>query len=538
MSKKDPIILPEKYYLDYFNYVLDFVERQYDHILDQPEHLFYQAFRNLSEPAQCLYLRFSNRKGDYFRINKINYAEIPNVHEAKEELLNQSFIQINESGDISQFKLFTKQELVDLFDFLHPTQKKEDILIELSEADIATIHENEEIVEVLKNNEVDFIKLLFFGHRGGRMTDFVVRDVGNVKIEKLDETNFKPWFGSREEALAVMHISQLRRMIYEIQEAELPLEDYLEEMPWKDWLSFPRSAKSAEKLLLKIAYYFEQIQIPEQALYYYSFTNKHPARERKVRILEKIDRKDEALSMAKDMLEAASNAAELTFATDFLNRKGVRINRSMTERLKDAPSILIPTPVDRVEDAVLEYFTEKGWHGVHAENYIWRGLFGLTFWEIIFDTSHGSFHHPLQRQPSDLNDASFFEARQHLLEDQLRKFRTRNQLIRHINLLHDRKIGIANRFVSWHDELLPTLIIMIQKLPLAGLKKVLLEMSKKMKENSAGFPDLFLWNDSDYHFYEVKSPNDQLSAQQLFWLDFLSSSKIKTEVLRVQYLNE
>ena len=56
-----------------------------------------------------------------------------------------------------------------------------------------------------------------------------------------------------------------------------------------------------------------------------------------------------------------------------------------------------------------------------------------------------------------------------------------------------------------------------------------------MKENSAGFPDLFIWNEADYQFYEVKSSNDQLSAQQLFWLDFMASAKIKVDVLRVNY---
>ena len=535
MSKNDPIILPEKYYLDYFNYVLEFVERQYDHVLDQPEHLFYQAFRNLTEPAQCLYLRFSNRRGDFFRINKISYAEIPDVHEAKEELMYQGFIQINESDDPSQFRLFTKPELTSIFDFLHSTQKKEDILNELSEVDIPIIHEQEEIAQVLKNEEVEFIKLLFFGHRGGRMTDFVIRDVGNVKIEKLDETNFSPWFQSREEALSVMHISQLKRMIYEIQEANLPLEDYLEEMPWETWLSYPRSSKSAEKLLLKIAYYFEQVQLPEQALGYYSFTNRPPARERKVRLLEKLDRKEEALEIAKQMLEEAANATELTFATDFLNRKGIRIDRSMTQRLKQAPSIAIPTPDGRVEDAVLAYFNNEGWDGIHAENFIWRGLFGLVFWHIIFDTQHGSFHHPLQRQPSDLNDAIFFESRQDLLHTQLNKLRTKQKIKDHVAELHDEKYGVANRFVIWHEALLPALLVMIDKLPMKGLKAVLIEMSKNMKENSAGFPDLFIWTEKEYQFFEVKSPNDHLSAQQLFWLDFLASVKINAEVLRINY---
>lgn len=537
MSKNDPIILPEKYYLDYFNYVLEFVERQYDHILDKPEYLFYQSFRDLSEQAQCLYLRFSNRRGDFFRINKISYAEIPDLHEAKEELLYQGFIQINESNDPSQFRLFTKSELTSFFAFVSPTQKKEEILTELSDQDVMTLHEQEEIAEVLKNEEVDFIKLLFFGHRGGQMTDFVIRDVGNVKIEQLDESKFKPWFGSREEALSVMYISQLRRMIYEIQEANLPLEDYLEEMPWSTWLSYPRSAKSAEKLLLKIAYYFEQVQQPETALHYYSFTDKAPARERKVRLLDKMGRKDEAVEIAQEMSESPANASELTFATDFLNRKGIRINRSMTERLKGAPSIDIPRPSIHVENAVLEYFEDQGWEGLHAENYLWRGLFGLVFWQVIFDESHGAFHHPLQRQPSDLNDVAFFESRQESLEAQLNTLKTRRQLAKHVTDTHNKKEGIANRFVTWHESLQPSLEVMIERVPLKGLKTVLLEMSKNMKENSAGFPDLFIWKGTDYHFYEVKSPNDHLSAQQLFWLDFLASAKINVDVLRVNYLD-
>ncbi len=531
--------MPEKYYLDYFNYVLDFVERQYAHILDEPEYNFYQSFRNLAEEAKCLYLRFSNRRGDFFRINKISYAEITDLHAAKEELIHQSFIRINENSDILQFKLFTKAELLSHFDFLHKAQKKEDILLELTETDIPVIHENEEIAEVLKNEEVEFIKLLFFGYYRGRMTDFVIRDVGNVKIEKLDETKFKPWFQSREEALSVLHISQFRRLIYEVQEAELPLEEFIEEVPWGEWLKYPRSAKSAEKLLLKIAYYLEQIEELGLALEHYSLTDRHPSRERKIRILEKLGRKEEAVVIAKEILDKPSNATEMTFATDYLNRSGVRINRSMTERLKNAPSISIyRNPEIKVEQATIAHFEREGWNGFHAENFLWRGIFGLVFWEEIFDESHGSFHQPLQRQPSDLNDDVFFEARVHLLEARLKSFNSRKSMLAHITNYHKMKEGIANRFVIWHESLLPAIQVMVEKLPLKGLKQVLLEMSKNMKENSAGFPDLFLWNDSTYQFFEVKSPNDHLSAQQLFWLDFLAKSKIKIDVLRVNYVSE
>lgn len=537
MSPKEPIILPDKYYLDYFHYLLNFVEKNYQHVLDIPEYLFYQSFRELSEDAQCLYIRFSNRKGDFFRLSKINYSEINNLELAKNELLQKDFIRINENDDLTQFHLFTKNELINLFDFLHHSQKKEELIQELTEADIPLLHQADEIAEVKKNEEVEFLKLLFFGHRGGKMTDFVIRDVGNVKIEDLKESNFKPWFSSREEAISMMHISQLKRMIYELQEAGLPLENYLDDLPWHSWLSYPRSAKSAEKLLLKIGHHFEQQKMLGKGLNYYALIDKPPARERRVRIMDKIGSKEEAIDLAKEMQKSPKNAAELTFASDFLKRKGVRINRSMTERLKSSPSIQIPPPETNVENAVLSYYDAKGWNGIHAENFIWRGLFGLVFWEIIFDTSHGSFHHPLQRQPSDLNDPVFFETRQPLLKKQLSTFKNNASLYDYVDKKHQVKHGIANRFVSWHESLLPSLKAMIYQLPLTGLKKVLLEMSKNMKENSAGFPDLFLWKENEYQFYEVKSPNDQLSAQQLFWLDFLQSVKIKTDVLRVEYVN-
>ena len=76
---------------------------------------------------------------------------------------------------------------------------------------------------------------------------------------------------------------------------------------------------------------------------------------------------------------------------------------------------------------------------------------------------------------------------------------------------------------------------MIELLPFKALKDVLLEMAKNPKENSTGFPDIFVWKNKDYHFHEVKSPNDHLSSKQLFWLDFMQERKIKTEILKISY---
>lgn len=537
MSSKEPIILPEKYYLDYFNYLLGFVEKHYEHVLDVPEYLFMQNFNQLSEDAKCLYLRFSNRRGDFFRINKINYQEIGNMHAAKEELLLQEFIDINESLDPIQFNLFTKAELTERFNFLDKKERKAQLLLELTEEDVPVIFEQEEIAEVKKNQEVEFLKLLFFGNRYNQMTEFVIRDVGNIKLRQLDESKFKPWFNSREEALGVMHISQLIRMVKEAIQAELPIEDFLDEMPWREWLKHPKSKDSAEKLLLKIGEHFERIGVTEEALKYYALTELPPSNERQIRIMEKLGMTDEAIQLAQDLVENPTNATELTFATDYLNRSGVRINRSMTKRLQTAPMIEIPKRDERVENEVLAYFEDQGWQGIHSENFLWRSLFGLIFWEELFNEEYGTFHHPLQRQPSDLRKSTFFESRKEILEERINSIKSKKGLLKYISAIHEENHGIANRFVYWHDQLPELAETAIKHLPLKGLKKVMLEIAKQTKENSTGFPDLFIWNESDYHFYEVKSPNDHLSAQQLFWLDFLSSVGIKAEIMRVSYSN-
>ena len=332
-----------------------------------------------------------------------------------------------------------------------------------------------------------------------------------------------------------MHVSQLKQWVREAIKLSLPIEEYLNEIPWESWLSYPRSRKPTEKILFEIAYHFEQQAQPVYALSLYSFTNKAPARERRIRILEKMEKTEEAIKLAQEIITSPENATEQTFAHDYLNKSGVRINRSMTRRLKRAPKIVVSKSHQKVEKLAIEYFEKEGWTGIHAENYLWRGLFGLVFWEIIFDESFGAFHHPLQRQPSDLEDRSFFEARSISMKQLLKSIKTKKVLQHIIADTFDKKEGTANRFVHWHPSLFPSLRIMIEKLPLKGMKKVLLEIPKATKTNSTGFPDLFLWKEDDYQFYEIKSPNDHLSAQQLFWLNFLTDANIKVDVLRVNY---
>lgn len=543
MPEKDKVILPPKYYLDYFNYVIEFIRAGSGHCLGDNDEDFIREFYALSEDARCLLIRMANRKGEYFRLEKLNYDEIKCTPAATEELVEAGFVSLDPPNDPLLFQLYTKAELDKLFPERELKRKyKEDILNELAEEatqeEYTHLKSTHTIIHLLCQDQIEFIKLLFFGHYQGMMTEFVIRDIGNVKLESLEGHEFTPWFDSREEALAVFELSKWNKLLKQAMKILLPEEvlELISPINWSLYLNFPKTRKAGDKLMLRLGEYFEKSGYQEEALSYYSLARKHPARERRIRILEKLNQVSDAKELAEVAYEHPYNASEKIFAKDFLAKQSLRNYRSTTARIKTCPEITVEkAPGIRVEKLALEHFEEAGYVGIHCENYLWRALFGLLFWDELFDANHATFHHPLQRMPSDLHDESFFTSRQSHLLTRLDTFQTGKQLYTHLQQVYEAKTGINNPLVSWHESLLPALLSCTTHLPLKAVKNVALEMARNVKDNSTGFPDLFIWNETEYHFYEIKSPNDHLSAQQLFWLDFFEENEIKAEILRVYY---
>lgn len=543
MPEKEKIILPPKYYLDYFSYLIEFIQAGSGHCLSEADLGFIETFKNLSEDAQCLMIRMANRKGEYFRLDKLLYEEISNTPAAAEELVEVEIATLDPPDDYLLFTLFTKKELHDLFPERNLKSKyKEEVLIELAEEstpdEFMELKGRHTLIQFLQQEQVEYFKLLFFGHYHGMMTEFVIRDIGNVKLESLEHHEFTPWFTSREEAVAVFQLSKWDHTIKKAMQLLLP-EDILElilPVNWSDFLTHPKSRKAGDKLMLRLGEYFEKNGLLTDALNYYSLARKHPARERRIRILEKLGEEHEAREIAEVAFEHPYNATEKIFTKDFLSKKSVRNYRSTTARIKNSPEISVEyDPDTRVETQALMYYQEQGFDGIHAENYLWRGLFGLFFWDELFDHNQQSFHHPLQRMPSDLYNEAFYSNRKEVLLEKMTKFRTRKSLFNYLAQVHATKQGINNPLVGWHQSLLPSIEQCIAHLPLKAIKNVLLEMAKNVKDNSTGFPDLFIWTDDSYHFFEIKSPNDHLSAQQLFWLDFFSEQHINSNILRVNF---
>ncbi|MEM6842311.1 MAG: VRR-NUC domain-containing protein [Bacteroidota bacterium] len=555
MRNVPPIELPEKYYLDNFEALLRFVRDKSGNLMSRREKNFVRKFFALPEDARCLFVRLTNRKGSFFRISKLAYAEISNLPEATELLCRRKFFSRLAPKHGAEFaevlSIFPKAELLTFL----PKQelpkgyrslKKPELVAwavaYLNPRKIINImRQLEDIVRVDYEDQVDMLRFLYFGDIHSDMSQFVVRDLGIIKHELFNEEKLQSAYKTRQEAedtFRMLSIYQEFRVLRD--EAVAPADEIYQ---WFQNHSLAReefcslALPTFDRLSLKIGKMLEQQSHPKFALSMYGHTDKPPARERRVRLLHKLDRKEESLELCQNIMSEPQNAEEKFFAEDFYNRIAKKKRRKQaTDMLHDSPSISLPIEAQPcVELGVLEYYQNQGHEGCFVENYLWRGFFGLLFWDIIFDEDCEAIHHPFQARPTDFYTPDFLRKRKPKLLQRLSVLEKPSRFKKIIHHHYETKLGMSNPMVGWHEALLPLVEQCYRQLEAKQIGSILMEMAKDLKENSRGFPDLFVWKEQEYQFIEVKSPNDQLSAQQLYWLKFFRKQKIAAQVLRVKW---
>jgi hypothetical protein len=556
MAENENVVLPPKYYLDYFNYLLGFVQDKYRHILAEKEWRFLRKYYALSEDAQCLFIRFSNRKGIFFRTEKLAYEEIGNIYSVLDELTRKGFIEPLSQNHIhfqdELFRLLTKPELLSIYDRRELRSKSKSELIDLIKTQYAfneILVKTSSLIPIVKVNfefETTFFKFLFFGNRYMDMTEFVVRDLGFVQYFHHDEDKLVARFDTRKDAEDKWMITDQTDLFDQLKNTETPETIY----DWFETFSASVSdlseiAKPAfEKLRLKVGRHLEKFKAFELAVEIYKSCGLPQAKERHVRCLVTLKKNHEALALCESMVLNSTNADEIFFAKDFMGRilknTASRKKKLTTEKLHLAQQITIPSVYrGQVELGAIEYFLQKGKYAVFSENYLWRGIFGLAFWKIIFDPTLVRFHHPFQRRPSDLHLPDFYEKRSVILHQHLDSFLEVDDFLVFMRNIYVENEGIANPFVIWAEGFWETIRIATLRIGLEKLKPLLIYISKDIAENSRGFPDLFVWDENgEYEFVEIKSPTDNLSNRQLYWLGYFEESGIKARVLRVFYKDE
>jgi len=551
----DNVELAAKYYLHHFEYVVDFVETHYQSLLNAAECAFIARFRALSENARCLFVRLTNRRHRFFRIDKLHYPEIDALADCVSELQAVRLLESIDQRHVAQageiLSIFTKPELMQLAkSFALPAKQlakldKSALLSFIIEkidfiSTIDRLQHDTSIIKVCCEHETEMLKFLFFGSRYKDMDQFIIRDLGHIRYEHFDAEQLTPYFTTRAQAENKLAIYQACEYFIELQKTASPETVFDEFISWiqrveRDLIY----ERTLDKLILRIGAWLEKNNQPESALSVYALTIKPPARERQVRILYKLKNFSEADRLCEKILADPVNSEERFFAEDFIQRRHrKKVIRSATRALRNAEKIILDKDYHRrVEAGVIDYFMARGYQGVHAENDFWRGLLGLLLWDILFDPAAGAIHNPLQRAPSDFYRADFLDNRRSAIESRLALIDDRTDFLAFIKQTVTEKWGMANPLVHWRRDLLPLLAAGCQRLTAVQIRAVLLEMALNLAGNAHGFPDLLIWNESCYFFAEVKSPNDQLSSQQLHWLQFFGKIDIPIRLIRIEWRN-
>ena len=536
------------YYLDNFMQVVEDVRSRYGFLLSLEERRYLGVLDALSVPAQMLYARLVNRRGPCFRLARLSYPEIKALDLAIAELLAAGLLEpcdqtLDRAERARLFACFTQAELKEALGTREvPKLKRKDALLDWlgtwggCDAWLAAFLAEHPVVRIAKDDPWPFLRFLFFGELRDNLSDFVTRALGHVVTESVEPEHLKPHFTSRRQADDAYRMATLYVAFRHIRDSGTAAET----LSWWQSQEVDRATLLAgtewlDRLVDRLGYMLEREKQLEAALALYETSSMAPARERRVRLLLKFGRHDEAKALLRSMQQAPCHAEEAYAARQLLARLEKTSRRSEARHYqRESRTIILDYPDAGVEAAVLAHYRDQGWQGVHSENWLWNASFGLLLWDIIFDPAIGVFHSPLQFAPSDLHEPTFYLRRRSAIEARLAMLAEPTAAFTLVTRFIQAKRGISNPFVSWHDDLPELLHIMLHRLPPAGHAAALRHLAQDVRHHSRGLPDLFLWSDTDYRFVEIKAENDQLAPHQYEWLRVLGNSGVNVRLEKVQ----
>lgn len=195
-----------------------------------------------------------------------------------------------------------------------------------------------------------------------------------------------------------------------------------------------------------------------------------------------------------------------------------------------------------VEEVAMKHYMEQlGFtNGKHSETSVLMTLYGLLFWDIIFDQSVTNvFIDSFQSAPLDISSADFFANREKKINERLAEIESDP-----LDFLCERMAtiwltcnGLANSFVHWQlFESVDELTSLVKCFSNGQLRALCEYIVRNYANCHSGGPDLVMWsvNESKVKFVEVKGPGDRLSYKQKIWLDFFIRNSIDCEVCYVK----
>jgi len=544
--------LAPHYYRENFLLLCATVEERYGDILSRDERAVLDCFRALPFEAQCLYVRLVSRTGPWFRESKLRYPEIGPLDRPLDQLLAVELaVKADELEPDELGQLFTRAELERAF--TEPLagrrfQSKDALLEAIATLDLRAdelLHllaagEPGRIIAPLHWEVLELLQLLFFGNRYQGLTEFVLSDLGVTRYYPYPLAREERLFENREALEEFLACAALADAHYELLEQDTP-----ESLPAlardvaRITVRYPSSARRYDRLCNNLARDLERLEDLDLAAALYERSGRHPARERRARILEKSGDWKGARELCAQILAEPWCEAEQQAALRILPRVQRKLGEKPAPRRRDRFdefTLELPRGEGPVELLAADHL-DRDWSEVHyVENSLMNTLFGLAFWEEIFLPLPGVFHHAYQGGPADLFEQDFRRAREPAIAARLAAL-DRASLGSLLPRAYRRYHPWHCHWTDWRRVSEELVRAASRVLPREHLLAIFERLLFDPRENRSGFPDLLALGErpGEYCLIEVKGPGDALQESQKRWLRYFGEHGIPARVCRVRW---
>jgi hypothetical protein len=556
------------YYLLNFERALAWLATRYDDLMDVHERAFLDAFAGLPQASRALLVRMLMRKGALFRASRLAYDEIGCPLQAAAPMAALGWVDTEPPLTLDDlFALSTRSQLLEIFaqaialipgakslrkpdllDTLRPFYDSGDGEENLARRPLSAWHAGttDHVVYVAIAPLCERLRLMFFGNLQQDWSEFVLADLGVFQYEKVAFSASSRAFTQRADVDVYLSLHACRQALdwLAIDDTVNAIDELVATIAAIEtanpWLDMRRA-----KLLFRIGYECERQQKWPMALAIYERCAWPRARHRRMRVLERSERFDEAFALASQAAAAPESEEEAQRIARMLPRlrrkRGEPSLRTPATRPVERSTLMLPRPASpqAVEYVARDHLTCDTAPVHYVENALINSLFGLLCWEPVFAALPGAFFHPFQRGPADLYAPDFHARRADQFAAclaQLDNGAYRETILRH---LHG-KAGLQSPFVFW-GLLTPELVALaLDCLPAAHLKLWFERLLRDIRGNRSGLPDLIRFWPAErrYELIEVKGPGDRLQDNQIRWLAYCAQHGMPVRVLDVRWVDD
>ncbi len=537
--------LPQYYYHKTFCDMISYVGTRHTSLMDIEHTQFIRDFEALSFEAQCAYARLAGRKGRVFNKHHLHYNEIDDLQAQFEVLREAKFVRtVTEKDFRAYLNALNKADLVDLMHeelcetlFKKSWKKARLIDVAFTQIDFDALSIPSNIIVQARIEVFHYLLFLYFGKIESNLQSKTLGALGLVRPASSDEkrTTFKTRDIARSRYFYETHLKSTKE---EFSQNFSCLTQDIE--AWPEAVDDLTKIKR-KTLLQKLGQISERQGDIDTALSIYDRVDDDYCNERVVRLRYKRNMGEDkhwVQNRLEEMIENPESDHEHAFAQDFYARKFNQKRTSLvTDMLRKSDVVYLDEAFkNSPERATTRYFKEKGLEAFRTENRLWRTLFGLLFWEQLFEGKTP------QRWslPDRLKTHHFYEAHKAAIEDKLALLSDRPATMLRLLKIVTAYFRVENGVFLWgdkstNDRTLDQIKALLTNAPQKAVGNILRLMAQQYTSLKDGFPDLMVIKEGQVRFVEVKAEGDVLRRNQLTRLRQLKNAGFQADILRVAW---